>query len=239
MAEATTWTGEETLNATASHMLDVAERLFAEGSLDKVSLREIVRASGQSNLSAAHYHFGSREALVAALLARRIRVINLSRHARLDRLVAEGRDNNIHALVVESTGALASAVRDQPWGVNYVRVVAQVLCNPQLLIGRQLDERTMSGHIRFVKMLRPLLPHLPQSVFRDRIAILNNQTVFSIARWVHLHHRVTPSNRRRFDALVRNLADFLAAGVAAPLASTADDATDDDLPDNEAKETSP
>ena len=235
MAELQAWTGEETLNATAAHMLDVAERLFAGSSIDKVSLREIVRESGQSNLSAAHYHFGSREALLAALLARRIRVINQNRHARLDRLVAEGRDNNIHALVLETTAALATAVRDLPWGVNYVRVVAQVLCNPQLLITRQLDERTMSGHIRFVKMLRPLLAHLPQGVFRDRIAILNNQTVFSIARWVHLNNAVTPSNRRRFDALVRNLADFLAAGVAAPLA----EATDEEPPDNEAKETSP
>jgi AcrR family transcriptional regulator len=222
MAESPVWTGEEVLGSTATHMLDVAERLFAESSIDKVSLREIVRASGQSNLSAAHYHFGSREALIGALLARRIRVINQNRHQRLDTLVANGRDGNIHALVVESTLALASAVREQPWGVNYVRVVAQVLCNPQLFMARHLDEQTMSGHIRFVKMLRPLLAHVPPRVFKDRISILNNQTVFGMARWVHLHGAVTASNRRRFDALVHNLADFMAAGVAAPIDSPSD-----------------
>ena len=50
--------------ATPTQLLDVAERLFAERGIDNVSIREIVRASGQSNLSAAHYHFGTREALV-------------------------------------------------------------------------------------------------------------------------------------------------------------------------------
>ena len=46
------------LSATARHMLDVAEPLFAEKGIEQVSLREIVAASGQRNLSAARYHFG-------------------------------------------------------------------------------------------------------------------------------------------------------------------------------------
>ena len=57
MADAPLLVDPEKLTDTAIQMLDVAERLFASKGIDKVSLREIVRASGQSNLSAAHYHF--------------------------------------------------------------------------------------------------------------------------------------------------------------------------------------
>ena len=82
---------EPALAATAAHLLDVAERLFARRGIDAVSLREIVRESGQNNLSAAHYHFGSRQALMGALLARRIRAINAVRHQRRVELAEHAR----------------------------------------------------------------------------------------------------------------------------------------------------
>ena len=91
MADASMPVAAATLTDTAHQILDVAERLFARDGIDKVSLREIVRASGQNNLSAAHYHFGSREALIGKLLARRIRTINVVRHQRMDELEASGR----------------------------------------------------------------------------------------------------------------------------------------------------
>ena len=203
--------------ATPTQMLDVAERLFAEKGIDNVSIREIVRASGQSNLSAAHYHFGSREALIGTLLARRIRAINVIRHQRLDDLKAAGRDNSIHRIVVATVGALGGVVKSTPWGPDYVRVAAQVILSPQLHVWHLLDPETMSGHIRCTAMLRRLLPHLSPRVFKDRIWILNNETTYSIARWTNAHGPVTPSNSRRFGALLRTTADFLAAGMAAPV----------------------
>ena len=49
-------------------MLVAAERLFAERGIGAVSLREIGAAAGQRNNSAAQYHFGTRQNLVAAIL---------------------------------------------------------------------------------------------------------------------------------------------------------------------------
>ena len=215
--------------ATPTQMLDVAERLFARNGIDNVSIREIVRASGQSNLSAAHYHFGSREALVSAMLVRRIRVINTLRHQRLDALVASGRDNCVYAIVSETVGVLGSIVKTMPWGPDYVRVVAQALFSPQLKIWSLLDTETMSGHTRCTAMLRRVLPHLPKRVFKDRIWILNNETAYNIARWVQSNGPVTATNGRRYASLIRNTADFLAAGMAAPVGEPrADDGIDEE-----------
>ncbi len=207
----------QAMAATPTQLLDVAERLFAEHGIDNVSIREIVRASGQSNLSAAHYHFGSREALVGALVERRIRVINALRHKRLDQLVAAGRGSNIHAIVHATVGVLGHVVKTMPWGPDYVRVAAHAVFSPQVHLRRYIDPQTMSGHTRCTAMLRELLPKLPARVFKDRIAILNNETSYSIARWIQANGPVSAANSRNFGAMVRNTADFLAAGVAAPI----------------------
>ncbi len=202
---------------TPTQMLDVAERLFAANGIDKVSIREILRASGQSNLSAAHYHFGSREALIGALMARRIREINIVRHRYLDELESSGHDTSVHAVVAATVSALGGVVKSMPWGPDYVRVAAQVLLSPRSQVRPYFDSVTMSGQIRCRDMLRRLLPQLPPQVFKDRVWILNNETAYGMARWIHAHGPVTPSNSRRFAALIRNTVDFLAAGLAAPV----------------------
>ena len=58
--------------STRDKLLDAAARLFAERGIDNVSLAEIVRAAGQKNASAVHYHFGNRTEVLRALLARHV-----------------------------------------------------------------------------------------------------------------------------------------------------------------------
>jgi AcrR family transcriptional regulator len=205
------------LTDTAIQMLDAAERLFASNGIDKVSLREIVRASGQNNLSAAHYHFGSREALIWALLARRIRTINVIRHQRMDELEASGRGGDVYAIACESVIVLGDVVKGTPWGPDYVRVVAQAWFSHDRDVWRHMDPATMSGHTRVRDMLRRALPELSPRVFKDRMWMLNNHATYGIARWVQTYGVVTPANSRRYAALIRNTADFLAAGMAAPV----------------------
>ena len=53
-------------------ILDAAEVLFANAGLDGVSFRDLAKAAGVS-LSAIHYHFGSKRAVLADVFARRAR----------------------------------------------------------------------------------------------------------------------------------------------------------------------
>jgi AcrR family transcriptional regulator len=68
---------------TKSHLLDVAEHLFAEHGIDATSLRAIT-SQADVNLAAVHYHFGSKEGLVQAIFARRLDPLNADRLRRLD-----------------------------------------------------------------------------------------------------------------------------------------------------------
>ncbi|MCF2525995.1 TetR/AcrR family transcriptional regulator [Yinghuangia soli] len=57
--------------ATRARLLAEAERLFLAQGYEKVSVRAVNAAAGM-NPAAVHYHFGSKEALVVALLQQRL-----------------------------------------------------------------------------------------------------------------------------------------------------------------------
>ena len=72
----------DTFDSTPLRLLDAAERLIGERGVDGVSLRAI-NAAADSNVAAAHYHFGSKAALVRAVLDRRMSRLAQDRRARL------------------------------------------------------------------------------------------------------------------------------------------------------------
>jgi len=203
-------------SATATRLLDTAERLFAQHGIDNVSMRQIVQASGQSNQSAAHYHFGSRDTLIRTLIERRMEVIDRLRHERLDALLADGHQPTPAELVATGIGTIARVVSEWDWGPDYVRVMAQALFHPALGLPGSIDAQRRSGLIRTIEHLRRALPELPDAAFADRIELLQHETVYAIARWVHRHEAVTPANRADFDAHVARITDFMVAGMSAP-----------------------
>ncbi len=72
---------------TRERLLDAAERIFAERGFEGASMRAVTQAAGAS-VSAANYHFGSKQALLHATLLRCCGPLNERRLERLDALEA-------------------------------------------------------------------------------------------------------------------------------------------------------
>jgi AcrR family transcriptional regulator len=72
---------------TKDRILDTAERLFADHGFAATSLRQIT-AEAQVNLAAVNYHFKSKEALLSAVIERRLGPINKRRMELLDEMEA-------------------------------------------------------------------------------------------------------------------------------------------------------
>jgi AcrR family transcriptional regulator len=68
---------------TKDRILDAAERLFARDGIEAASLRGITTEAGV-NLAAVNYHFQSKDALIRAVIARRVVPVNERRLALLD-----------------------------------------------------------------------------------------------------------------------------------------------------------
>ncbi len=106
---------------TRDRLLDVAEERFARSGIEAVTTREIVEAAEQRNTSAVSYHFGSRDGLLAAILARRGAPIDVERAVLRERLDPVTPRGLIRCLVVPYAAALTDA-----GGRSYLRIVAQL-----------------------------------------------------------------------------------------------------------------
>lgn len=91
--------------AVREGLLDVAERLMAERGVAEATVRAITAEAG-ANVAAVNYYFGSREALVEELLARRLEPLNEERlrmlAARCPAGAAPSPRDVLHALAVPS-----------------------------------------------------------------------------------------------------------------------------------------
>jgi AcrR family transcriptional regulator len=85
--------------ATRAALVECAEALFARHGIDGVSLRQIGQASGSANSSVVAYHFGSKEALLRAVIGHRLPAIEARRGELLAAARAGGEEPGIAALV--------------------------------------------------------------------------------------------------------------------------------------------
>ena len=202
---------------TRQALLDAAERLFAERGVNWVSMREIVRESQQHNTSAALYHFGSREALIVAVVERRQAIINALRHQHIDQLEASGQHNDLRKVMSVAIEPLAECVRATDWGARYAQIYSELSQRPADSPEVQWNPAHMSAMHRFEALLQQCLPTLPPSVLQRRLRMLRNHTTYALSGWVRFNGPVTASNSVRFRREVEALIDFMTAGVGAEI----------------------
>jgi AcrR family transcriptional regulator len=196
---------------TVDELLSVAERLFAERGIENVALTQIVAASSQRNRSALHYHFGSRGGVLTAVLNRRLGPINSRREDMLDALPTPATALQIVRATIAPLGLVDV---EEPWGADYLSILAQVTYHPQLL-GEQVEDEKLTGLRRTRRLLAAAAPHLPDALLAQRLKWLTDSVVFAMARWV----RDTPAalrTRGAMSALIEQLAVYGTAGLTAP-----------------------
>jgi TetR/AcrR family transcriptional regulator, regulator of cefoperazone and chloramphenicol sensitivity len=197
--------------ATRAVLLREAERLFARRGVYQVTVREIVEAAGQRNVSALNYHFGSREGVLDAILERHSEVIDVARGVMLARA---GRDASsrdlIAALVVPYLASLA-----EPSGRDYLRIVAQL--TPRFGTWRDPNTRgTGPWLVEILSILEDRPHHLAPEVRRERVVeliMLMTAAASERARAIE-SRRALGLDEATFAA---NLTDVLVGVLEAPL----------------------
>ena len=117
---------KSTLNQhTREQIILAAERLFGEFGIDAVSLRQINVAAHQRNSSAAHYHFGSKEALITITFHHRMERINRRRLQKLDEITKAGQVGDVRVLVQAILLPIVEEIEQSKGGSNYIRFAAQ------------------------------------------------------------------------------------------------------------------
>lgn len=148
-------------------LLDAAAILMDERGIDQVSLNEITAASGQLNRSAVRYHFGTRDALVRALVARSMTPIDVERTALLDHLEATRKRLDPREAVEVVIGPLARQLRTSA-GRRYLRLCGQTLNHPKYTADAREALSANQSIARTIRHLAPLLLRLPPAIARER-----------------------------------------------------------------------
>ncbi len=206
-------------------LIETAERLFADRGLDGVSLRQINVASGQRNASALHYHFGSRDALLAAIFEHRMAQIDIRRNEMVDELVANARSNDLRAIMETKILPLAEQLDPCSEGNNYLRFFAEIWSNPKVDFRNFVAGKYDRGVTRANELAIKTLSHLPERIVRQRLIIEMGSTITTLAE---LERRMAKDGRQTANSdaklAIENIIDMATGAVACPVSSKVMDA---------------
>jgi AcrR family transcriptional regulator len=195
--------------ATRALLVREAVRLFARRGLYQVTVREIVEAAGQRNVSALSYHFGSREGVIEAILIRHGDPTDIARGELLEKV---GRDASTRDLVATLVIPYAAHL-DRPEGRDYLRIVAQM--TPRFATWRDSAAGTGPRLIEILDILEQRPQHLSAALRRERVVELIMLMTVALAERARTIEsgRALELDNPTFEA---NLTDVLVGILEAP-----------------------
>ncbi|MGW4384709.1 TetR/AcrR family transcriptional regulator [Kitasatospora sp. NPDC004531] len=148
--------------STRARLLAAAERLFLERGVGQVSVRAINAEAGL-NPGAVHYHFGSREGLVTALLGQALLPLWQDRLEAATRRSAATGPAQVRTLVTAVAEPFDELVRTERG-----RMLCRLLAQTVLAADRPLNNSPWAGTAPFEVVLGRALPELAVHEITDR-----------------------------------------------------------------------
>jgi AcrR family transcriptional regulator len=202
---------------TKDRLLDAAERLFAQQGIEATSLRVITHEAGV-NLAAVNYHFQSKEALMHAVIARRLGPINEKRLAMLDVYEAEAGDGPlpldqlIDCLLRPMFEMLSGPGKE--FGPMMSRIFTESSDQAEKIFQKHM------AHVlaRFFPALERALPHLPRTELLWRMQFMMGAVAHTIggARVLQVLSG-GKCDASDVEGTIQRLEAFLLAGLQAPV----------------------
>ena len=193
--------------------MNAAERLFAERGIDAVSLRTINTEAGYS-VAALHYHFGTRDGLVKALLQRAQPAMFQQRADMVAHLEAEGHpgvEEIVEALVHPLT---AGMLENFGASVAQLRFLVRLSFDRSPYLAKTLDDSVAL----FRPLLRRALPHLDERTRTRRWLFAADLAQHALANAVevHLETGADGPTAAQLEHFQQDLVAFISGGLRAP-----------------------
>jgi len=201
---------------TRLRFIEAAQTLFAQRSVDSVSVNEITVAAGQKNRNALQYHFGNRSGLIQAIIDHHVTRVNQLRGPILESLdSAEPAARNAARALVEP---LIKYVENEATGVHYVKIISQLAAinmpstNPDAnrALSFSYDDRLRS-------VVREAISHLSPEESQRRLFLIVTLTFHGIGDICRAHESPADNDAKAArHALMREVVNAIEAVLAAP-----------------------
>ena len=158
--------------ATKQKILDSAQYLFARDGFQATSLRNITRRAGV-NIASINYHFGSKEALLKAVLERHLIPLNKVRIERLKKVSEcarqEGRKPPVKDLIVAIVEPTLQFKDSSPDAEDFIDLVGRAFYEPEGTVRTAFVPLIWPLYEVIIETFREALPDLPEHVFLWRL----------------------------------------------------------------------
>jgi AcrR family transcriptional regulator len=154
---------------TKQEILNAAEVLFARSGYHATSMRAITENAGV-NLALANYHFGSKEALLEAVIARRLSPVNESRVQRLKEIRGRSDERNMRPDLEEILRAYIEPVfsggeSGKGWA-DFTNLIGRAFTEPDETVQKILLRHMKPVNQLMLDMLADALPGISgQEIF--------------------------------------------------------------------------
>jgi len=192
-----------------------AECYFALRGFAGTSLKDIQEAAGQRNSSAVHYHFGSRDQLIAAILDYRIPPYAEKRSALMKSLEGRQSELTIRDLVATWIGPLAEELRPREDGNHYFRFLDQLQQNGPAHIRARAADLQALGYTAIFDTLMKKMPTGSPRLDRSRLALTAKIILSSLAQLEAAMPQNGTTSTDYPEFAISNLMDYVSAGLAA------------------------
>ena len=202
-------------NTTKGRILDVAERLFGDHGFLGTSLRDIT-AEANANIASVNYHFGSKEALLAAVLERRLEPINQLRLRHLDELESKYEDKMLPVQDIVRAFLMPPFEKRQEWGTQgttFFRVLGRVHGETSEDFRQTFMQQFDSVLQRFFVAFQRALPDVPAEDLAWRILFMTGSMAFTMS-WGDALQQRDPNLNRAPEEQIELLTAYVAAGMS-------------------------
>lgn len=163
---------------TRDRFIQAGQQLFAERSIDSVSLNEITVAAGQKNRNALQYHFGNREGLLQAIIDAHATRVRALRQPYLDNNDRNSARSAAQALIKP----LEDYVEENASAIYYVKILSQLAAlNSTILNPASTSGINFQHDENLEQLLRQALAHLKPAEAKRRLFLTVSITFHGIA----------------------------------------------------------
>jgi AcrR family transcriptional regulator len=203
---------------TRQKLLDAAARAFAEHGVFNASLIEITRQAGQRNRGALHYHFGSRNGVLCAVIDRHAAFLARREGELLE--IALRAPNDDVAVVIEAIVRPAAELAESGWrGRCCLLIIAELAGEDRAQYSEELEAViARTGGNEVYALLATRMADVSDEVRIERFSLITTFILRAVADRARLLGRRGRKGRPQLEheTFVRNLVAMAAAAMATP-----------------------
>lgn len=205
-------------SGTRERILVAAAPLFAENGFDATGVRAIA-AAAEVNIAAVNYHFGSKDALVAAVGERHVRAVGERRKIALEAVLkSSGGKPTVEAIVEAYVAPSVRFIKEDPSNFQLMRLLLTRIKSDPENTGKLMREALAPMQQKFVDALSEALPGASRVTLHRAMHLAVGCLLHTI-NCTEILDLLIPGTTDDPEAVIRRVVTFASAGIRAEAAA--------------------